>query len=113
MTTFEKICDWEEEAGESFTDYFMHDNIYDGSWAFWLLGKGFSEKGNWIIDQMVTEDYKKWRLDQEELYEIYPEYLDENTHSEENADKNRTIWAEFIDASNHYTNKFNEWLKNN
>lgn len=38
----DRIIAWEHDAGESFTDYFMHDNVADRSWAFWLLGKGYT-----------------------------------------------------------------------
>lgn len=44
-----RIRKWEMRAGESFTDYYMHDKVKNVSWAFWLLGKGFNERANELI----------------------------------------------------------------
>lgn len=107
----EKIGKWEHSAGESFTDYFMHDNVKDNSWAFWLLGKGFTEKANEIIDEILAGNKC---IDQEVLYEIYPVYNDEdNNFSEDNYDKNMDLWAEFLSATPFYLNKVTEFLKEN
>jgi len=106
MTTQElvdKIGEWEINAGESFNDCFMHDNVKDGSWAFWLIGKGFTEHGNKIILDIIKD---KSCIDQETLYEIYPEYVDDNgqeQYNEENYLKNIALAAEFLLATPYYT----------
>jgi hypothetical protein len=61
------IRDWELEAGEGFTDYFL-DNWAFGSWAYWLLGKGHTEWANKIININEAKGY----VDQEDKFEFFP-----------------------------------------
>ena len=103
----EKIRDWEMDAGESFTDYYMHDNVKDISWAFWLLGKGFTEHANIIIDEILAGETC---IDQETLYGVYPDYEGEKW-VEESYDKNALLWAEFLVATPYYLNSVLEFLK--
>ena len=92
----ELICEWECEAGESFTDYYMHDNIPNKLWATWLFYNGYAVHGQKLLDIIASgETY----IDQEELYEIYPVYND-NEYNEENNDKNIAVWSEFFLDSN-------------
>lgn len=110
---FQRIVDWEREAGESFTDYYMHDNVRDVSWAFWLLGKGFVERANEILNEV--NDDKKLCLDQELLYDIYPsyEYTEQtNTWNEDNYYKNVRLWAEFLVSTDIYLQRIMEWFDN-
>lgn len=107
---FENICKFEEEFGESFYDYFSHDNIKDNSWAFWLLGKGFTEKANEIINLILEGDTC---ISQDILYHVYMEYNERNgEYSIKNADKNIMLQAEFLSSTPYYTKKvidfFNE-----
>jgi hypothetical protein len=100
----EKIRDWECEAGESFTDYFMHDRVKTLSWAFWILGKGYTEHALVIIRGLEKgETY----FDQEELFDIYPQYVgdDGQEWSNDNYDKNVAIWAEFLVATDSYQDR--------
>lgn len=116
----EEIQKWEEDAGESFTDYFMHDSVADNSWAFWLLGKGFTERANIIIDQLLK---KQICLDQSLLYDIhladvcdlesaYP-YGDYETKgwTEENYLKDVELWAEFLTATPYYLDKVTKFFE--
>jgi hypothetical protein len=100
----DKIHQWEHNAGESFTDYFMHDNVKDNSWAFWCLGKGFNEHGNNIIRELLAGNTC---LDQELLYEIYPTYDTDESDKwiPENHHKNVLLWAEFLLDTPFYFNK--------
>lgn len=117
MYTKEKLIkiikDWEVDAGESFKDYFLHDNVKALSWSFWLLGKGFAEHALQLINKIEKgETY----FDQEELFDIYPEYVGENKHgdpkwSEENYNKNIEIWAEFLIATNSYQKRVISFFK--
>lgn len=109
-----KISEWEHEAGESFTDYFMHDNVKTLSWAFWLLGKGFTEHALVIIRGLEKgETY----FDQEELFEIYPEHsYEDGKEPEWNPDsyeKNTEIWAEFLVATDSYQERVLKFFKGN
>ena len=100
---------WENTVDESFTDYFMHDNVNDGSWAFWLLGKGFTEQALTIINEIANGNMC---IDQETLYEVFPVYNDDHTEwYREIYDKNVELWAEFLTATPYYTNIIIEWLK--
>lgn len=107
---FDKICKFEEDYGESFFDYFTHDNVNDSSWAFWLLGKGFNEKANQII-QLILEGEEC--IDQDILYEVYSsDTLEEDVWNEEIWNKNMKLQAEFLCSTPYYLAKvehfFNE-----
>jgi hypothetical protein len=113
---FDKICTWEAEAGESFTDYFMHDHVTDASWAFWLVGKGYHERGNKIIDLIgAGERY----FSQELLFLVNSSEIVENDADEidpfnrELYEKDVMLWADFLTATTHYHNKITEWFKEN
>ncbi len=115
MTTQElvdKIREWEVDAGESFNDYFTHDNVYNISWAFWLIGKGFVEHGNAIVEEHNKEGNTTHYVGQEELYEVHPEHEDENW-SEENYLKNVALVAEFLLATSIYRKRLKEWADDN
>ena len=106
---FKKICKFVESYGESFTDRFTHDNVKDASWAFWLLGKGFNEKANEIIKLILESEYG---IDQETLYEIYPEQSEDNEEwSEEYWNKNMMLQAEFLSSTPFYLNKVEQFFK--
>jgi hypothetical protein len=108
------IRDWEVDAGESFKDYFLHDNVKALSWSFWLLGKGFTEHALQLINKI---DEGKTYFDQEELFDIYPEYtydeVGNETWSDENYDKNVEIWAEFLIATKSYQKRVISFFKDN
>jgi len=97
-----KIRHFETEFGESYTDRFMHDNVTDTSWAFWLLGKGYTEHANAIIKLRVEGETC---IDQEILYNIHPEYDDNEEWQKDSYDENAAIWAEFLVATPYYTDK--------
>lgn len=112
----EKILNWTADAGESFFDYFCHDNVKDNHWAFWLLGKGYKKVANDILDKLIKGETC---LDQQLLYEIYPEYIDIGSedascvYSEENAKKNIALMAEFLTATPYYALQVEEFLNKN
>lgn len=100
----EAIHKWEQNAGESFTDYFMHDRVKDVSWAFWLLGKGYSERANMLID-LIQAGNKC--IDQELLYHLHmTEEWDEELYS-----KDIDLWADFLTASDRYFKEIEGWFK--
>lgn len=106
----QKIRDWEMDAGESFTDYFMEGRVNESNWAFWLLGKGFTQKANWLINEIAKKSY----IDQVEKFHIH--YSDEISWSDwDSADaiyfKDFLLWAEFFLGSDIYTARINEWFK--
>lgn len=101
----EKIRNWEVEAGESFTDYFMHDNVKDQSWAYFLLGKGHVERAVEIVDEIHNGNKC---IDQELLYEIYS---NDGEWSEEQYNKNVILWAEFLISMPHYCQKVTEFFE--
>jgi len=107
----QKINDWEEENGESFTDYFMHDRVKNLSWGFWLLGKGHTEHADKLIDKM-TEEGADCYIDQDELYEIHNPYPDgyEEGYSDDAHQKNIVIWAEFLSATKTYRERVNKFF---
>lgn len=109
----EKIIQWELDNQESFIDYFMHDKVKDGSWAFWLLGKGYSERANVIIDLLVS----KKTLDQALLYQVNSALVVENYGDDEpfnkfNYYKDIELCAEFLLSNKYYKNKIIDFINN-
>ena len=111
--TPEKLADlilkWESRAGESFADYYMHDNVKDVSWAFWLLGKGFTERANELIDEIQGGNKC---IDQELLYDLYGSEDDFGGWVYESHKRNVLLWAEFLCASNRYFKDIEHWFLN-
>ena len=108
---FTKIREWEIEHGESFNDYFSYDDIGEQSWAFWLLGKGFTERANQIISEILNG---KTRISMEILYDIYPTYNEDYTvYSNENYDKNIALIAEFLISTPLYLRRVTEFFEEN
>jgi|SRR5579872_4357088 len=105
-----KIRAWEFNAGESFIDYYMHDNVKNVSWAFWLLGKGFTERANFLID-LIQAGNKC--IDQELLYELYNNPEDPANWSTALYLKDVLLWAEFLVASDRYWKAICEWFAEN
>lgn len=101
----EAIRDWEMDAGESFTDYFL-DRWAFGSWVYWLLGKGHHEWANKLINKNEQGIY----VDQSEKFEFYHDYDDEGKWSEELYHKNVRVWAEFLVESDQYFRRVNEFF---
>ena len=104
------IISWEHDAGESFSDYFSHGTIKDVSWAFWLVGKGFSGHAEVIIAELNGGNKC---LDQDLLYDIYPEQDDDLDYDLicKNHDKNIKIMAEFLLATSTYKSRITKFLK--
>lgn len=100
---FQKIREWEIDVAESFNDRFSHDNISDQSWAFWLLGKGYIEHANKIIDEILKGEKC---IDQVLLYDVYTDDLE----WEEALDNNTKLMAEFLTSTPYYTNKVTEFF---
>lgn len=103
------IRDWELDAGEGFTDYFL-DNWAFGSWAYWLLGKGHTEWANKIININESKGY----VDQEDKFEFFPSYVECDKYGErweeEEYMKNVRVWAEYLTESDQYFRRVNEFF---
>lgn len=100
----QKLIDWEINAGESFMDYFLHDNVKASSWGFWLLGKGYIDFGNNIISKFIKDEY----LEQEELFDVFGADIDDDS---DKWNKNFELWAEFLLATPTYTERVYDFLK--
>lgn len=119
-----RIRNWEIDAGEGFLDYFMDDMVNEKSWAFWLIGKGYVERGNYIIEQCLKNDECTFH-DMEMVYHIaeggikYDAEYDTHYVIEGDADNdedniwlNAKLWAEFLISTEYYRNMLDEWLDN-
>jgi hypothetical protein len=104
-----RIIDWEIEAGETFMDYFMHDTVDDGAWAYWLLSRGHVKHANNILMEILSGEKC---IAQDVLYEVYDEREGDNGYSEENIVKNIELMAEFLVADSKYLEKLNQFLEN-
>jgi hypothetical protein len=109
------INQWEQDHGESFIDYFAHDRINQTSWGSWLLGFGMGKEdvtlithAHNIIEELVIENEY---IDQEILFEIYPEHSEDVKEMENNCQKNLEMIAEFLAATEYYENMFINWFK--
>lgn len=103
---FEAMVEYMDYAGEDFCEHFADDYINVESWAFFLLGKGYTDFAKAIID--VTKDYVYSR-DQYiyvgKRYEVYPERV-LGDFIEDNQNKNIMLMAEFISLVPHYLTMF-------
>ncbi len=105
-----KIGEWEEYMGESFNDYFTHDNVSDQSWSFYLLGRGII-RANRIIRELVKGNDC---IDQELLYDIRPYLTKDGDHHpkwRENYEYNMGILADFLLATEYYTEKITKFFE--
>lgn len=114
------ILDWEKEAQEDFTDYYMHDNVDWGEWSDWLEKQGFLERANSIRDQLSkgecvdqdllfrvngttpywgengTIEVVDYRNDQDKWWELYR--------------KDVFLWAQFICEDEERLSHITNWL---
>ena len=116
------IIEWEAEAQESFTDYYMHDCINWADWSKWLFHNGHKDrsmkiyhqiqKGNTCIDQELLfrvhgcetpkdlEDYAievvEWREDEDKWLELYR--------------KDVYLWAQYMFADEETLAHITNWL---
>ena len=119
-----RIENFELEAGESFTDYFMDDEVFYTSFAFWLLGKGFQERANHQINEINRRGGPRNFSDQELMFDVHTAPLKEfegeivcwqieNRDEYEIAQqKDYELWAEFLTSSDRYKVPFDTYLKN-
>lgn len=108
----EAIRDWELKAGEGFDDYFMA-TWPQGSWFYFLLGKGHTEWANKLINDNEQKGYV-CQTEQFQWFDCYPN-ADEFNHGawcEETYLKNVRVWAEFLVESDQYYRRVNEFLDN-
>lgn len=110
----DKIETWESENGESFNDYFAHDNIKPLEWAKWLESKGFD---TWAFD--IRAEVKKYQnkiqmdyCNPDTMFEWYPPYIsyDPPVYSEENERKNKEILCEFLLSDEKYMKELEEFF---
>ena len=120
-----RIANFETEAGESFVDYFMDDNVFFTSWAFWLVGKGYLQRGNMIVNEINARGGPRGWSDQEFVFGINtsPIVVDEGigAYCEELEDFNLLntaqeldyrLWAEFLISTDRYFKPFTDFLEN-
>lgn len=116
---YKKICDWEDNAGESFTDYFNSD-IHALTYMSWCLGRGY----------LSSKQYNMWAkaYRQNELEATDPNYFVYNSETDEDAmfalviseewneedqEKAYRILAEFISEIDVYVLRLLEFLRDN
>lgn len=120
----DRIQNFELEAGECFADYFMDDEVFYTSFAFWLLGKGFHERANAQINEINRRGGPRNFSDQELMFNIhtaplgligdktYPLALDAGDEFDEALQKDYMLWAEFLTSSDRYKVPFDKYLEN-
>lgn len=123
------IIDWESYAGEEFLDYFMDDAVFVNSWAFWLLGKGFNQRANFLIESILNDHIdnldtdSKYHINLTDLY-LFPdeneihaintvEYRDDEKLHNELFEMDVKLWVEFLLSTKVYKNIFLDWISSN
>jgi hypothetical protein len=113
--TVEQIRDWELNAGESFTDYFLDSYSYDDAWLVFLESKGYHD-----LVQEIKEDVYTMRdgtvlgcTDQQLKFEPYStaQENDGGPWDEDIYRKDVALWAEFILADVRILNDYRVFLK--
>lgn len=96
----EAIRDWECDAGESFTDYFLDSYSYDDAWLEFLESKGFHALVQEIKDDTFILHTGKVLgcCDQQLKFEPYNSAWEAcgNQWSEDEYRRDVALWAEFI-----------------
>ena len=117
-----RIRNFECSAGECFLDYYFSTKVKSVSWAFWLLGKGYLERANMIINE-VTKFGDKYNACEVLYFVNYAPIkvdVDGNKHVVEmHWDEGYKeyfldcqLWSEFLISSDRYKGDFDKWLNN-
>ncbi|ADG59912.1 hypothetical protein Acj9p012 [Acinetobacter phage Acj9] len=119
-----RIQNFELEAGERFTDYFMDSEVFYTSFAFWLLGKGFQERANEQINEINRKGGPRNFSDQALMFDIHTAplrefegrmvcwHLDAGQEYDDALQKDYLLWAEFLTSSDRYKEPFDKYLEN-
>lgn len=115
-----KIRHWEMEAGECFKDYFMHGSVQWINWAFWLIAKGYTERGRAIIDSneagdtcicmhllfdVTTSEIYPYTKSLKEVFEADPHDWDEEVNF-----KDYLLWSEFLLSCQTYKDRLEDFF---
>ena len=110
----ERIRNWEVDAGESFTDYFLDRYSYDDAWLAFLVDKGYEGLVQEILsDVYVCKDGTVLTCtDQELKFEPHNSAWEAsgNDWSEDEYRKDVALWAEFILADEKLFEECNAFL---
>ncbi|EQA7786798.1 hypothetical protein ACX818_001392 [Acinetobacter baumannii] len=118
------IMEWEKEAQEDFTDYYMHSCIDWKEWAEFLKTKGFIRRYEQIMHQI--EINKNTCIDQDLLFRVngcngyeFEDAAEEVVEWQDDSEKYMELfrmdvflWAEFICSHPAEYEAFKEWLDN-
>lgn len=110
------IKDWEDEAGESFIDYF-ESNIKPITFMWWCKGKGYLDK--YKMDLWI-ESYNNKTLEAtcanyyisgyDVLFSIFPQTSEDDDENYKQEEKGLEVLAEFLTESDLYINRVKEFL---
>ena len=117
------ILDWESEAQESFTDYYMHDCINWYDWAKWLFNNGHSGRAIHIRYQIKI--VKNTCIDQDLLFRVHGtkaqpredyalevvEWQDDDEKWSELYRKDVFLWAQYMCSNKETLWHIKEWLR--
>lgn len=120
MKTIEQIVkeirDWEYNAGESFTDYFLDSGDHDDKWIVFIESKGFTDLAEQIKEDKYIDGNNKVRYstDQHLKFEINCCKMEDEQGDwdDEAYVKDLNLWAEFILNDESILSDFEKFLKN-
>lgn len=120
------INHWEQSVGEDFLDYFFDDVVYINSWALWLLGKGYRQRANFLIESIQNNEIDNldndskfhpnltelhyWEAEKQIHANPIAEYNDSNYTSLYNSDI--ALWVEFLLSIASYKDTYLTWAEN-
>lgn len=103
---YDRIREWEIDAGESFADYF-ESNVNISNFMFWCLGRGYLD----VIKFQLWEDAKS---DNDCFADFLTVVIDGGEEYslviDTEWEKGEMILAEFISESITYTHRFNQFM---
>ena len=107
--TGQLLRDWEMDAGESFTDYFLHsqDNLF--KFGQWLIKNGHPERGAEIVKHCEESRFE----DQDMFHVHYDQEMSWGDWDAADAiyTKDFHLWAAFINDDERLRARFISWWK--
>ena len=121
------ILEWEHRTEMDFLEVFFEDIVFLNSWACWLLGKGFNQRANFLIESILgnrskyLDDDSKFHVNLTELChfteedEIHANHIVSFSEDEDVYTKlyemDVRLWVEFLLSTKVYSKIFLEWIE--
>lgn len=108
--TISVIIEFEIETSKRFDESFMYVNVDNGSWAYWLLAKGYVNHANIILMEIMNDSEN---INSAVLYQVFNEKEEDFKLNDENMIKNVKLIAEYLVETPLYLDKLNKFIEQN